>query len=60
VARERKISGTIVWKNAVGAGSRFLPQNNRDNQIVDDLIYFVETRRMGQRGILEGTLKKVS
>jgi len=59
-ARERKISATIVWKNSVGAGIRFLPQNNRDIQIVDDLIYFVETRRMGQRGILDGILKKVS
>jgi hypothetical protein len=62
--RERKISAQIVWKNSLGAGIRFLPQNNRDVQIVDDLIYFVETKRMGHReilgGILNDILKKVS
>lgn len=59
-SRERKISAQIVWKNSLGAGIKFLPLNNRDVQIVDDLIYYVESRRMGQRGILDGILKKVS
>ncbi len=58
--RERKISAQIVWKNTHGAGIRFLPQNSRDVQIVDDLIYFVETKRMGHRGIFDGIFKKVS
>lgn len=58
--RERKITAQIVWKNSLGAGVKFLPQNNRDVQIVDDLIYFVETKRMGHRGILDGILKKAS
>ncbi len=59
-SRERKISAQIIWKNSYGAGIRFLPLNNRDVQIVDDLIYYVETKRMGHRGILDGILKKVS
>lgn len=59
-SRERKISAQIVWKNALGAGIKFLPLNNRDVQIVDDLIYYVESKRMGHRGILDGILKKVS
>ncbi len=63
-SRERKITAQIIWKNSLGAGVRFMPQNNRDVQIVDDLIYFVETKRMGHReilgGILDGILKKVS
>ncbi|MFZ3230049.1 MAG: PilZ domain-containing protein [Pseudobdellovibrio sp.] len=59
-SRERKISAQIVWKNSYGAGIRFLPLNNRDVQIVDDLIYFVESKRIGHRGILDGILKKVS
>ncbi len=59
-SRERKIAAQIVWKNSLGAGIKFLPLNNRDVQIVDDLIYYVESRRMGQRGILDGILKKVS
>lgn len=59
-SRERKIAAQIIWKNALGAGIKFLPQNNRDVQIVDDLIYYVESKRMGHRGILDGILKKVS
>jgi len=58
--RERKITAQIVWKNSMGAGVKFLPQNNRDIQIVDDLIYFVETKRMGHRGIFDGIMKKVA
>lgn len=58
--RERKISAQIIWKNALGAGIKFLPVNNRDVQIIDDLIYYVESKRLGHRGILDGILKKVS
>ena len=59
-SRERKIAAQIVWKNSLGAGIKFLPVNNQDVQIVDDLIYFVESKRMGHRGIMDGILKKVS
>lgn len=59
-SRERKISAQVIWKNSLGAGVKFLPVNNRDVQIVDDLIYYVESKRMGHRGILDGILKKVS
>lgn len=58
--RERKISAQIIWKNSLGAGVKFLPLNNRDVQIIDDLIYYVESKRIGHRGILDGILKKVS
>ena len=57
--RVRKISAQIIWKNSLGAGVKFLPLNNRDIQIVDDLIYYVESKRIGHRGILDGILKKV-
>ena len=59
-SRERKIAAQIVWKNSLGAGIKFLPVNNQDVQIVDDLIYYVESKRMGYRGIMDGILKKVS
>ncbi len=59
-SRKRKIAATIIWKNTLGVGIKFLPANDRDVQIVDDLIYFVESKRMGHRGILDGILKKVS
>lgn len=58
--RVRKIAAQIVWKNSSGVGVKFLPTNNRDIQIVDDLIYFVESKRIGHRGILDGILKNVS
>ena len=45
-SRERKISAQIIWKNSYGAGIKFLPLNNRDVQIVDDLIYYVESKRI--------------
>lgn len=57
--RERKIQAQIIWKNKFGAGVKFLPQNNRDTQIVDDLIYFIETSRSNHRDVLDNIFKKV-
>lgn len=56
--RERKIAAEVVWANSVGVGVKFLPQNARDIQIIDDLIYFVETKRMGFRDTFSDFLKK--
>jgi len=58
--RERDIHAVVIWSNAYGSGIKFLPQNNRDIQIVDDLIYFVETKRTDTRGVLDQILKKVA
>jgi hypothetical protein len=57
--RERSIQAQIVWTNSFGSGVKFLPQNNRDVQIVDDLIYYVENKRTGTRDILDLIFKKV-
>ncbi len=57
--RERKISAEVIWVNSSGAGIKFSPQNNRDVQIVDDLIYYVEEKRLGYRGIFDGFTRKV-
>lgn len=59
VGRERKIQATVVWANSVGCGLKFMPVNNRDVQIVDDLIYFVEAQRSDRRDVLDKILKKV-
>lgn len=59
-SRERKIAAQIIWKNSFGSGVKFLPQNNQDVQIIDDLIYYVESKRIGYRGVLDGIFKKVS
>ena len=56
--RRRKIQATVVWKNELGAGLSFLPFNNRDVQLIDDLMYFVESSRENRRSILETIFKK--
>lgn len=58
--RERKIQATVVWKNELGGGLKFKHSNNRDLQIVDDLMYFVENKRDDSRGLFDSILKKVS
>ncbi len=57
--RERKVAAHVIWTNSLGCGVKFMPQNNRDVQIVDDLIYFVENDRSGRRSIMDTILKKV-
>jgi hypothetical protein len=56
--RERKIAATVVWVNESGCGVKFHPNSNRDVQIVDDLIYFVESDRHERRDVLNGIFKK--
>lgn len=58
--RNRKLSATVVWRNQYGCGVQFNPFNNRDVQIVDDLIYFVESNRENRRSVLENIFKRVS
>lgn len=57
--RKRKMNCTVVWKNARGCGVVFHPFNKRDVQIVDDLMYFVESNRDGRRDVLDGIFKRV-
>ncbi|MCK6596739.1 MAG: PilZ domain-containing protein [Bdellovibrionaceae bacterium] len=57
--RERKLSATVIWSNSVGCGIKFNPTNNRDVQIIDDLIYFVETQRSDRRSVIDKIFKKV-
>jgi PilZ domain len=58
--RERKIPAHVIWNSSFGCGVKFLPTNNRDVQIVDDLMYFVENSRTNQRAVLDSIFKKVS
>ncbi len=58
--RERAIPAMVVWSNAAGSGIKFMPANNRDVQIVDDLIYFVEAKRTDTKEILDKIFKKVA
>ena len=58
--RERKLTAYVIWKGANGCGVAFRPVNNRDVQIVDDLMYFVENKRETRRNVLSDIFKKVS
>ncbi len=58
--QERTIQAMVIWSNEKGSGVKFLPANNRDVQIVDDLIYFVESKKGGSKEILEQIFKKVA
>jgi hypothetical protein len=58
--RRRKVNATIIWKNAMGCGIQFQPFNNRDVQIVDDLMYFVESKRETRRSVLDDIFKRVA
>jgi PilZ domain len=58
--RARQIGAFVIWNGTSGCGLKFQPSNNRDVQIVDDLMYFVENSRESQRQVLDSIFKKVS
>lgn len=41
--RERTIELKVVWRNAEGLGVKFIFENNQDTQMIDDLLYFVQS-----------------
>jgi hypothetical protein len=58
--RIRKVNALIIWTNEVGSGIKFQPSNGRDVQIVDDLMYFVESNREGRRSLLGDIFKETA
>lgn len=58
--RERVLQAAIIWKNKKGSGVQFNPENNQDVQIIDDLIYFVNTRRESRREVLNSIFGKIA
>lgn len=57
--RNRKVPATIVWTNSSGVGLKFEHQSNRDMQIVDDLIYFVEASNSEKSEAIQSIFKAV-
>lgn len=57
--RVRKLNANVIWKNGSGTGLKFNHSNNRDVQIIDDLMYFVENKRVSQKDVMGNILKKV-
>lgn len=58
--RERTLMASVVWLTEHGCGLQFHPDNNRDVQIVDDLMYFVKGRRGKNKNVLDEIFDKVS
>ncbi len=58
--RKRVVSATVVWKNHRGCGVRFLPFNSQDIQIIDDLVYFLESKRKTKKTVLSDIFKNVA
>ena len=58
--RSRKVNAQVIWSNSLGSGIKFLPTNGRDVQIVDDLMYFVESKRKTRRSLLDDIFKQAS
>lgn len=59
-SRERKLAAHVVWINEYGAGVQFIHNNNRDVQIIDDLMYYVEESRHDRKEVLKSIFDKVS
>lgn len=58
--RERTLNATVVWVTEEGCGLKFHPDNNRDVQIVDDLMYFVKGRRRKNKSVLDEIFDRVN
>lgn len=58
--RVRKVAARVVWVNERGAGLQFQPFNNRDVQIVDDIIYYATEKTSSTKNLLETILNKVA
>lgn len=59
-SRSRKLNAIVVWKNNAGVGLRFSHSNNRDLQLIDDLMYFAENKRTSQKSLLGDIFNKVA
>lgn len=58
--RKRKIAAKIIWVNDCGAGVSFLHGNQQDEQLIDDLMFFVEESQDEKRGILNLIFDKIA
>ncbi|MEC9283671.1 MAG: PilZ domain-containing protein [Bdellovibrionota bacterium] len=58
--RKRKIAAKIVWVGDEGAGVNFIHSNNQDEQLIDDLMFYVEESKDEKRGILNLIFDKIA
>jgi hypothetical protein len=58
--RTRKVAARVVWVGDRGVGLEFQPFNNRDLQIVDDIIYYATEKNSSTKDLLDTILLKVA
>jgi len=58
--RKRAITAHVIWHNSEGCGLSFKHSNNRDLQLIDDLMYFIENDRNERREFFSDFLKIAS
>ena len=58
--RTRKVAARVIWVGARGVGLQFEPFNNRDLQIVDDIIYYATEKNESTKSVFDSILNKVA
>jgi hypothetical protein len=58
--RTRKVPAKVVWVGERGVGVQFMPFNNRDVQIVDDIIYYAVEKSESTKDLFGTILSKVA
>jgi Tfp pilus assembly protein PilZ len=58
--RKRRIPATVVWVGDRGVGLKFEHFNNRDLQIVDDILYYATEKSSSDKSLLDTILNKVA
>ena len=58
--RTRKVNAEVIWAGDGVSGIKFLPFNNRDLQIVDDIIYYATEKSHSTKELLDTILNKVA
>ena len=51
--RLREIRAEVIWKTNTSCGVRFMPKNNQDVLIIDDLIYYVKNKTIGYKSLFD-------
>ena len=58
--RTRRVIARVIWVSEKGVGLEFQPFNNRDAQIVDDIIYYATEKTSSDKSLLDTILNKVA
>ena len=56
----RQIAAEVIWSNSGGSGLRFLPQNERDKVIINDLLEMIDQNRDDHHQIMNMIFNRVA